>query len=57
MCIYSRVMIITQSTTVLITRSPVQWRGQHVMHHVYIMYIYFPIFLTKNIFTINYWAT
>ena len=34
MCIYSSVMIIT---TVLITRGPVQWRGQLVMHHVYIM--------------------
>ena len=33
MCIYSSVMIIT---TVLITRGPVQWRGQLVMHHVYI---------------------
>ena len=31
MCIYSSVMIIT---TVLITRGPVQWRGQLVMHHV-----------------------
>ena len=40
MCIYSCVMIITQSTTVLITRGPVQWRGQLVIHHVYIMYIY-----------------
>ena len=36
MCIYSCVMIITQTTTVLITRGPVQWRGQLVMHHVYI---------------------
>ena len=26
-------MTITQSITVLITRSPVQWRGQLVMHH------------------------
>ena len=29
-------MIITQSTTVLITCGPVQWRGQVVMHHGYI---------------------
>ena len=36
LCIYFCVMIIT---TVLITRGPVQWRGQLVMHHVYIMYI------------------
>ena len=34
MCIYSSVMIIT---TVLITRSAVQWHGQLVMHHVYII--------------------
>ena len=31
MCIYSSVMIMT---TVLITRSAVQWHGQLVMHHV-----------------------
>ena len=34
MCIYSSVMIMT---TVLITRSAVEWHGQLVMHHVYIM--------------------
>ena len=39
MCIYSCVMIIT---TVLIMHGPVQWCSQLVMHHVYIMYIYFP---------------
>ena len=37
LCIHFCVMInITQSTTVLITR------GQLVMRHVYIIYIYFP---------------
>ena len=41
MCICPCVMIITQSTTVLITHGPVQKRGQLVMCHVYIMYIYF----------------
>ena len=39
MCIYSCVMI---TKTVLITRGPVQRRGQLVMHHVYIMCMYFP---------------
>ena len=39
MCIYSCVVIIT---TALITRGPVQWPGQLVMHYVYIKYIYFP---------------
>ena len=38
MCIYACVMVITQSTTVFITCGPVHWRGQLVMHHVYIMF-------------------
>ena len=38
-CIHSCVMIIS---TVLITCSPVKWRGQLVTHYVYIMYIYLP---------------
>ena len=42
MCIYSCAIVITQSTTVLITRGPAQWRGQLVMHHFYIMYFHFP---------------
>ena len=40
MCIYPCVLMII--TTVLITRGPVQWRGQLVMRYVYIMYVYFP---------------
>ena len=42
MCIYSCAIITTQSTIVLITRGPAQWRGQLVMHHVYIIYFHFP---------------
>ena len=33
---------ITQFTTVLTTRGPVQWRSQLLMRDVHIMYIYFP---------------
>ena len=40
-------MTITQSTAVLVTRGPVQWRGQLLMRHVYIMYIYFPMVASK----------